>query len=86
MAELVIPVRALVWLHVDAETHDVLKAELVGDTSWITPMEGMTAHRHEEDEEPDTPPRELAEQEVEEVLGALVASDRWADTDLELSV
>jgi hypothetical protein len=84
-AELVIPVRALVWLHVDADTHDVRKAELVGDTSWITPMDGMTAHRHDDDSD-EVESRQLTEQEVEAALGELVDGDLWADTDLELSL
>lgn len=79
--EKVIPVSALVWLHIDDEGN-VEKAELSGDVSWMKAsgeLQGFTV----EGTSHDVP---LSREESEAVLSTLVEDARWSHVELEFTI
>lgn len=82
MSLAVIPVKALVWLHVD-ENNDVAEAELVADTSWIS-LDAMRGSFFADG--PNGAQRDMAVREAQAILDKLVESDHWRETELTIEV
>lgn len=78
MSSRVIPVRALVWLHID-EDGDVEQAELSGDVSWMRPDPEMIGFI-------DEPYRALSDAETLAALAGLVEDERWANVELTFAI
>lgn len=78
MGSRVVPVRALVWLHID-EDGDVTQAELSGDVSWMRPDPEMTGFV-------DEPYRTLSDAETLAAIEGLVEDARWADVELTFTI